>query len=112
MNVLKIKKRLSELGFTQYEISLDLSLPRSILCHFFAGRRAKIGKRNRALIYRWLIEHGVIPPPKLRPRHQCNHPGCYSVHVIKTKPPKAPAVRQDSAEGITSRDCPVKEQDA
>jgi len=111
VNVLKIKKRLSELGFTQYEISLDLSLPRSILCHFFAGRLAKVGKKDRRLIRRWLIEHGVIIT-KIRPRHQCSHPGCYSVHVIKTKPPEAPAVRQDSAEGITSRDCPVKEQDA
>jgi hypothetical protein len=73
-----LKQKLGELGFKQYQIAKDLHIDKSVVYHFVAKRRRKVGKQNRRLIRRWLIEHNIVTV-KHRPRCTCPH--CGRVHL-------------------------------
>jgi len=78
MNYGQIKNRFYELGFVQYKLAIDLSIPRSRVSDFFAGRRNRISKKDFKKIYRWLVDHNVVI---IKPRPKCICPFCLKPHV-------------------------------
>jgi len=75
------KKKLYEAGFTMYGISKSLGLDKHTIIHYFNRDHKRVGKANCRIIKQWLLDHGIISPPKPRPKHDCT--SCGKTHVIK-----------------------------
>jgi hypothetical protein len=73
-----LKEIFYEKGFLQYRVAKSLGIDRHAIMHFLAGRRKSVGKQNRELIRRWLIDHGIII---INPRPKCTCPVCGKTHV-------------------------------
>ena len=49
--------------------------------NFLLGKRNKVGKKRWNMLKAWAIEHGYLPKPVEKERHEC--PLCQKKHVIK-----------------------------